>query len=274
MDFQYFDEIWKKGAADLAKLKKHWDIRADEFNSYRSHTVELRSKKIMDYLVQKDITIDGMDVLDIGCGSGQISLEFAKRAKSVTAIDISTRMIDYAVTNAQAAGITNARFSELPWENADLQALNWCGKFDLVLAIMTPAVDSRQSLEKMTAASKGYCFMSGYLERNEKVKAEIEQTVLHRKPQNTDHGRAIYCSFNILWLHGIHPEITYHYLERENDRTVEEAYTYYCSQLEMRNPLSEDDRQAIQTYLEKIAFNGRVRDTFQSKTAWLFWRTQ
>jgi SAM-dependent methyltransferase len=225
MDFQYFDELWKTDPADLAKQKKHWDLRAEEFNSYRSHTVELRTKKIMDYLTQKEISLQDMNILDIGCGSGQISLEFAKKAKSVTGIDISTKMIEYALTNSQTEGITNARFYELPWENTDLKDLGWFKKFDLALAIMTPAIDSRQSLEKMMAASKGYCFLSGHLERYEKVKAEIEQKVLRRKQQSTDPERgAIYCSFNILWLHGIYPEISYHYLERENDRTVGERY--------------------------------------------------
>jgi hypothetical protein len=36
--------------------------------------------------------------------------------------------------------------------------------------------------------------------------------------------------------------------------------------------LSEDEQQAVQAYLEKIALNGRVKDTFRSKTAWLFWK--
>jgi len=63
-------------------------------------------------------------------------------------------------------------------------------------------------------------------------------------------------------------------MERENDRTVEEAFTYYCSQLEMKGPLTATEKNEIKDYLEKISQNGRVKDTFKSKTAWLFWRNK
>ncbi len=250
----------------------HWDARAKEFNEYRQQTSEEKVAKLLGFFNQYKISLENLDILDIGCGAGQFSLEFAKQAKSVTGLDISTQMIEYANHNAQTERITNVQFLELPWENIDLATLGWHKKFDLTVAIMTPAINSRQSLERMMEATKGYCFMSGYLERHEKVKQEIEQNVLHREPRKPDHGRSIYCSFNILWLYGIHPEISYHSMERENDRTVEEAFAYYCAQLEMKNALKDAEKDAIRVYLEKIAQNGRVKDIFKSKTAWLFWK--
>lgn len=271
MSFKYFDDLWNQGNADLEKQKMHWDARAKEFNKYREQTGEERIRKLMEFFEQQKVSLKNLDILDIGCGAGQFSLEFAKQAKSVTGLDISTQMIEYANHNAQTEGITNVQFLELPWENIDVSAQGWHKKYDLAVAIMTPAVDSRQSLEKMMEASKGYCFMSGHLERFEKVKAEIEQNVLHKNVGKSTHGKGIYCSFNILWLNGIYPEISYHSMERENDRTVEEAFTYYCSQLEMKKALTVPEKEAIKEYLEKVAQNGRVKDTFRSKTAWLFW---
>ena len=272
MDFKYFDDLWNQGNADLDKQKKHWDKRAEEFNQYRSHTAEQRIEKLKDYFNEKGLSYENGDVLDIGCGTGQLSLEFAKKAKSVTGLDISTEMIQFANNHASTEGITNVQFYEQPWEEIDLAALGWTKKYDLVAAIMSPAIGSRASLEKMMEASKGSCFMSGHVEKYEKVKAEIIDKVLHRKSDNYDHGRNIYCSFNILWLYGIHPELTYHTIERENDRTLEEAFIYYCAQLEMKNTLTSTEKQAIQQHLEKIARNGRVKDTFRSKSAWLYWK--
>lgn len=159
----------------------------------------------------------------------------------------------------------------MPWEEIDLDDLGWTKKFDLVAAIMSPAISSRASLEKMMRASKGACFMSGHVEKYEKVKSEIEQNVLQRKSDSYEHGRNIYCSFNTLWLSKIYPEISYQIVERENVRTVDEAFTYYCAQMEMEKTLTEVEKQTVKQFLEKIAEGGRVRDTFRSKCAWLYW---
>lgn len=272
MSFTYFDQLWSKNDANLQDQKKHWDSRAKEFSDYRNLVGEDRVAKLTDFLNQKGISYENEDVLDIGCGTGTYALEFAKTAQSVTALDISTQMIAYAREDARKQGVRNIQFSELPWETIDLASYGWRKKFYLAVAIMTPAISSRHSLEKMLEASKNFCFMSGYVDRQEKFMEDIEQNILHRKPNRTAHVRNIYCSFNILWLHGIHPEISYHTMERENDRTLEEAYIYYTSQLDKGGSLKDREKSAILSYLEKQAQNGRVKDIFRSKTAWLFWQ--
>ncbi len=272
MSFEYFDQLWSKNVPNLQEQKIHWDKRAKEFSDYRNQVGEDRVEKLLNFFEQKGLSYENLDILDIGCGTGTYALEFAKKAKSVTALDISTQMIAYAKEEASERRVKNVQFAELPWEDIDLDAYGCRKKFDLAVAIMTPAINSRNSLEKMMEASKDYCFMSGYVDRHEKLKEAIEQNILHRKPNRTDFGLSIYCSFNILWLYGIHPDITYYTTERENDRTVEEAFTYYTLQLERKNSLTDEEKLAIRSYLKKQAQNGRVKDTFQSKTAWLFWR--
>ena len=202
IELQYFDDMWNQNTIDLGKQKKHWDLRAKEFNDYREQTAEDRTGRLINYLMRKGVAYENKEVLDIGCGTGRFSLEFAKKAKSVIGIDISNEMIKYANENAEVQKSNNTHFYELPWEEADLNSLGWNKKYYLVTAIMAPVISSRQSLEKMMAASNGYCFMSRYVERHEEVLTQIEQTILHRQHRKIDHGRDIYYSFNILWLYG------------------------------------------------------------------------
>jgi ubiquinone/menaquinone biosynthesis C-methylase UbiE len=48
-----------------------------------------------------------MRCLDLGCGSGQLTLGLAKSVAAVHAVDVSQAMIDLLQENAAAAGITN-----------------------------------------------------------------------------------------------------------------------------------------------------------------------
>ena len=55
-------------------------------------------------------------VLDIGCGSGRMSIPMARKVKEVTAIDSSSEMIRICKENAAAAGVTNVNALQLDWE--------------------------------------------------------------------------------------------------------------------------------------------------------------
>lgn len=71
-------------------------------------------------------------VLDIGCGPGRITVPMAKRAKSVTALDASPKMLEYCRQNAEAAGLTNVTTKLMDWEDADAAAA--VEKHDIVIA--------------------------------------------------------------------------------------------------------------------------------------------
>lgn len=59
-------------------------------------------------------------VLDIGCGPGRISVQMAQRAKSVTSIDASEKMLTFCRQNADNAGLTNLTTRLLDWNEAVL----------------------------------------------------------------------------------------------------------------------------------------------------------
>jgi SAM-dependent methyltransferase len=71
-------------------------------------------------------------VLDIGCGTGQTTLDAARAATSGSAlgVDLSARMVDYARQVAARDGITNVSF-----EHADAQVYPFTpGGFDLAIS--------------------------------------------------------------------------------------------------------------------------------------------
>jgi SAM-dependent methyltransferase len=51
-------------------------------------------------------------VLDVGCGTGQLTRELARRAGSALGVDLSSRMLTLARERAAAAAVSRARFAQ------------------------------------------------------------------------------------------------------------------------------------------------------------------
>jgi ubiquinone/menaquinone biosynthesis C-methylase UbiE len=70
-----------------------------------------------------------LDVADLGCGTGALTVEIARWARSVLAIDRSRETLDHARARAEREGIVNVEFLA-----ADLHKLESRRKFDVVVA--------------------------------------------------------------------------------------------------------------------------------------------
>ena len=87
----------------------------------------------------------GKDVIDIGCGTGEFTLEIAATAKRVAGIDFSKRALKKAVENLQVKKLGNVEFrltraDELPFSDA---------RFDLAISRRGPALDTNESIREV-----------------------------------------------------------------------------------------------------------------------------
>lgn len=73
-----------------------------------------------------------MDVLDIGCGTGLLSLAIQPHVRSITAIDSSHGMLDVLDKKIAAQGLANVRTRHVDLEKDELP-----GPFDLAASSMT-----------------------------------------------------------------------------------------------------------------------------------------
>jgi cyclopropane fatty-acyl-phospholipid synthase-like methyltransferase len=106
----------------LSSDKEYWDEVAQEFDSFY-HEEKAALKRAIDKIFRKAMTdrfyltleecknVEGNKILDVGCGSGRMAVELAKRGARVTGIDFSQKMIDMAKAMAEKEGVEkNCRF--------------------------------------------------------------------------------------------------------------------------------------------------------------------
>lgn len=272
MDIHYFTSLWSKGKPTKASGKSFWNNRADEFNKFASQrTPDERFMNIIEFLSNSSLLAKDSSVLDIGCGPGRFAIEFAKRSTDVTGLDLSDKMLNHAIKNAETEHLNNVSFINLNWDEVNLEKYGWKNRFDLVTAINSPGIHDQITLEKMIDASKGYCFLSNFVDRTDSVQDIIREEVLKIKEVRF-YENTVYSIFNILWLTGYYPSITYVNTDREYVRTVDDACIYYATFFETENNVSGGKNDLIRSYLDDISVNGMVTEKVQTKTAWIYWK--
>src|SRR6059058_3158339 len=117
------DEVKEQVAA-------HWNRRAAGFDSDFGHSIRTDAERAAwDRIL--DLVVGGrgtLDALDIGCGTGFLSLELAGRGHRVTGVDFAPQMLAEARRKAAAQGVA-VRFEE-----GDAEALRFSdASFDLVM---------------------------------------------------------------------------------------------------------------------------------------------
>ena len=270
MDISFFDNLWQSGRAGRKNSGEFWDRRADEFNSHSADSLNDRRGRVIELLESRGMVNDNSSVLDIGCGPGKFAIALSEIAKDVTGIDVSQRMIDFAIENAHRENVKNASFSKFSWEETDLKETGWSKKFDLVFASMCPGINSSETLLKMCEASRGSCYMSSFVKRKDPLREKLDEAV-YGKPEDDKWGRGIYSAFNILWLSGYRPEIVYHESRWEKTLPVERAAEIYPHQMD----IAEDDIEKIEKIkrvLEQNSVNGELTSMTESTVALMCWR--
>ena len=113
------------------QVAAHWDRRAAHFDEDFGHSIKTAAERaawdrILDLVVPAG---RALDALDVGCGTGFLSLELASRGHRVVGVDLAPSMLDLAGQKAKAQGLA-VRFETADAENLPYPA----GSFDLVIS--------------------------------------------------------------------------------------------------------------------------------------------
>jgi ubiquinone/menaquinone biosynthesis C-methylase UbiE len=113
------------------QVAAHWDRRAAHFDEDFGHSIRTPAERaawdrILDLILPAAGTLEA---LDIGCGTGFLSLELASRGHRVTGVDFAPSMI------AQARKKAAERRAAIRYEEADAEQLHFtAASFDIAVS--------------------------------------------------------------------------------------------------------------------------------------------
>jgi ubiquinone/menaquinone biosynthesis C-methylase UbiE len=91
--------------------------------------------------------------VDLGCGSGQLTLPLAERCATVLGVDISQEMIDLLHTKAQGAGLDNLQLKVQPIESLELE------RESVDLVVTNYALHHLRDADKATAVAHAFTWL-------------------------------------------------------------------------------------------------------------------
>ena len=102
----------------MPSSKNFWNKRAHKYDRklYKGPNFAARLERAAEAFGEN------ANVLDVGCATGEITLDNAKHAKQILGIDHAPRMTDVANAKARDRGIDNARFEPINASDPSLEA--------------------------------------------------------------------------------------------------------------------------------------------------------
>jgi 2-polyprenyl-3-methyl-5-hydroxy-6-metoxy-1,4-benzoquinol methylase len=109
----------------VKRQRRVWSRRVNSWDHHRPSGLQ----KVTAVVLAAAEVRQGDRIVDLGCGTGQLSIPLAERGAQILAIDVSAPMIDRLRAHASERGLTDVAALALPIEDLSLPA----GSVDLVV---------------------------------------------------------------------------------------------------------------------------------------------
>ncbi|ATW28246.1 class I SAM-dependent methyltransferase [Candidatus Formimonas warabiya] len=250
--------LWNNRAGNYAKNTQGEDNRG-------------RQQVVLNFMESSGIVLDGIHVLDIGCGPGNYTLPIAKRAAHVWALDPAGTMLDILKERARTQKIDNITYMHKTWEEIDLEKEKWQYKFDLVMAAMTPGIHNGETLMKMISAGNKYYFLSKFARARKNNLHEKIWGRLFRENRPEQSADFIY-PFNMLYATGYLPAVKFLHSDWTNHNSVEETEMLLRDWVSQYGEVTPDMDREIHSFVISESTDGVVREEVQAFTGLMVWQ--
>lgn len=265
MDKKYFIKKLEQREVDLEKSKERWNSRAEEF--YK-HSKSNEKNSTIEFL-NEFINLKDKFVLDVGFGAGKYLKLLSDKGANLSGIELSDEMMEYAKKHCIENGIDveEMELYNLPWEDVDLDKLNWRNKFDVVFASMSPVLSSYESIKKLISASKQGVFCSNHILMEEDILSKVYKEINGKEYKSKKNG--FFYLFNILYLDGYYPNVKIEESKRGVEFTTDELMRRYVHRVFSEKP-SEKDLAKLRRLIKKYEVDGKVVVNMERKDGLMY----
>ena len=222
--------------------------------------------RMADFILQRGLAVPGHTVLEVGCGSGVLSLALARRGLRVTALDSSPGMLRELAGRAAREGAADLETLCRDWE-----AYRPGPAFDLAMACFFPQALSPTGLRRLESFSRDRCLLLiGDGRETFPLRRRIWRLVMGQPPQ--DQGFHLECTHRWLRAAGRAPGLHRLAWPVELDLPADQAAFYFQQYFALFDRRGPEVDQAVDRVLEPHVRDSRLRLGGTYSLAALEWR--
>ena len=230
-----------------------------------------RQRSVLALLEQEGALGPGGKVLDIGAGPGNYAIPMARLAGQVTALEPAVEMVRILEDRASAEQVKNINIIQRTWQEVRMEEDGLAGRFDLVFASMTPGVQDPETLKKMIAASRGFCYYSAFSGQRWGQAYRDLWPRFFSEDIGDNPGDIIY-PFGLLYAMGYRPSLRFVAYQQVQEEPAEEAIEnllrFFWSYIDITPAV----RQVVEEYVKEHAKGGIFRQETNFCHGMMLWR--
>ncbi len=254
--------------------KKRWDAAAGDYQKVFSLGLSEYSAALLRFWQDEGMIRPGCRVLDIGCGVGKYGSWLAGLGCEVTLTDLSGEMLRRAAENMASADTPWTAYA-CDFNEATGEEAVFSRGFDFVLSTMSPAIHDVETVRKMSAMSRGCCFLSRF-ESWEQPTRDALLREMGLAPRRMMEGLAedVAAMLRAVEAAGYAPRVKTVPYCWSDERSPEDMADYLCRRYFEGEELAGLYESALRAATVLAGEKGTLSDAVNTRTAWIWWRPE
>ena len=111
-------------------IRSRWDVSSQKYDTHDGHGIKSAEERdAWKRVLGEALARSGLDILDVGCGTGEMSLVLAEMGHNVQGVDLSEKMLSRAREKARASRL------KVKFSIGDAERLKFDpGRFDALIS--------------------------------------------------------------------------------------------------------------------------------------------
>ena len=217
-----------------------WDQMAKHYHTFEEDESFVAEQQwIKDGLVQRKMLSSDHDIIDMACGPGTHCFDFAELCRQVTAVDVSSKMIERVRLRQKEEKVDN-----LTIECQDFYDFQGPRQYDTVFVSMSPILNELDSVDCLLAMSRRYMALVYWAGVRDNPLFQRCYKLIYEENYQWD-AMDITTIFNYLNALGYSPEITYLHPVWKRHDTLANTVEHMIWHLEFYRSLSNIEKGKV-----------------------------